>query len=640
MSEMLKHARFYIDQGWKVLPLWGIKDGHCGCGKPDCGNQGKHPYHPFVPHGVKDASAKLDVIEDWFDHEELNIGICTGTESGLVVLDVDPRHGGDVAIKAYEVPETPTVITGGDGLHYYFRHPGGDIRNSAGVLGPGLDIRAHNGYVVGPPSMHLSGQEYQWHLMPNTVELANCPGWVIQQKKEPVVSVTDVTGQIIPKGKRDETLASLAGTMRHKGMTEKEILAALLETNRSRCQPPLPDKDVRRIAKSIGKYAPKSADSEPILIRMADVPAREIDWLWHGRIALGRITLLVGRPGEGKSFLTTYMASRVTTGSPWPDGAPCPKGSVILISAEDDPGDTIRPRLDAHLADVNHVHLLSMVKRSKGGKTSEVMFTLADLAALEAALQRVPDCKLLVIDPIGSFLGGRTDAHRDNEVRGILAPVAKMAEQYGPAVVIVAHRRKTSGSVADDLALGSRAFTGIARMVWHMMRHPEKKALRLLLPGKNNLAAEGGGLAFTIHGDPPALAWARGTVDMTADDALAKENESAKSGPEPTARNQAAEWLKDLLSGRSMPVGDYKKPEPGTIAHTAKEAGYSWGTLRRAKDLLGIIPYRDEFAGHWRWKLPDQDAQADEQSVRGEQLEQPEHLGDYEPEKDICEPTI
>ena len=195
--------------------------------------------------------------------------------------------------------------------------------------------------------------------------------------------------------------------------------------------------------------------TQPVLQRMADVKPVALDWLWPGRIPMGRITLLVGRPGEGKSFLTTYMASRVSTGSPWPDGASCPHGSVILICAEDGAGDTIRPRLDAHWADVQQIHLLSMVRHvGHDGQCTEIMFTLADLPALEAALKAVADCKLIVVDPIGSFMGGRTDTYRDNEVRSVLAPVAALAERYGPAVVVVAHRRKGSGDSADDLAPG------------------------------------------------------------------------------------------------------------------------------------------------------------------------------------------
>jgi len=360
---------------------------------------------------------------------------------------------------------------------------------------------------------------------------------------------------------------------------------------------------LRAIVEGLADDAPVADLGElidgPILTCLADVEPAEIKWLWPRRVPLGRITLLVGMPGEGKSFLTTYMAARVSTGSPWPDGAACPNGSVILVSAEDDPADTIRPRLDAHYADVRRVHLLAMVRQiGDNGESGEAMFTLADLPALEAALKRHPDCKLVVVDPIGSFLGRQTDAHRDNEVRGVLAPVAQLAAKYGVAVLVVAHRRKASGAVADDLALGSRAFTGIARAVWHLTHHSEKKPLKLLLAGKNNLAAQAGGLGFTIGGSPPAIAWLRGEVDMSADDALAAESsgEKKRPGPEPTARNQAAEWLRDLLA--DGPMRSEKIKEEG------KEAGYSWRTLHRAKDELGIKPYREQFGGAWMWKLP------------------------------------
>jgi putative DNA primase/helicase len=99
----------------------------------------------------------------------------------------------------------------------------------------------------------------------------------------------------------------------------------------------------------------------PIITCLADIEPREVAWLWQGRIPLGRITLLVGRPGEGKSFLTTDMAARVTSGTPWPDGSDCPQGSVVFIAAEDDPADTIRPRLDAHGADVGRLDLSELV---------------------------------------------------------------------------------------------------------------------------------------------------------------------------------------------------------------------------------------------------------------------------------------
>ena len=200
-----------------------------------------------------------------------------------------------------------------------------------------------------------------------------------------------------------------------------------------------PDERLEDIATGIGALAgavpfiPR-ADliGGPVLVCMASVKRKKIAWLWPARIPMGRITLFVGRPGEGKSFATCDFAARVTTGTPWPDGAECPTGSVIFIVAEDDAGDTIGPRLDAHYADSGRVHLLSMVRKiDDDGKAHDVLFTLEDVRAMEDALKAHPDCKLVVVDPIGSFLGGDIDAHRDNEVRSILAPVAKLAESTG-----------------------------------------------------------------------------------------------------------------------------------------------------------------------------------------------------------------
>lgn len=353
-------------------------------------------------------------------------------------------------------------------------------------------------------------------------------------------------------------------------------------------------------------------DAAPVLVALADVEPRAVSWLWPGRIPLGRITLLVGRPGEGKSFVTIEAAARVSTGTPWPDGSDCPQGSVILISAEDDPADTIRPRLDAHYADVRRVHLLSAVRRVDGDGHYERMITLADVDAIEAALMRLPDCKLIVVDPVGSFLGGGTDAHRDNAVRGVLAPIARLAEKHGAAVLVVAHRRKSTGTNADDLALGSRAFTGIARAVWHLTRDSENKARRLLLPGKNNLAHEGDGLAFSIIGEPARISWERDPVAMSADDALASESQSReqKPGPDAEALDAASGWLLSALGGGPRPAKDL-------IDEWKNGQGGSERTLNRAKQSLGVDAYRLEIPGPWWWRLPGKDAKPSQDGKPG-----------------------
>ena len=214
-----------------------------------------------------------------------------------------------------------------------------------------------------------------------------------------------------------------------------------------------------------------------------EIEPQEVQWLWPGRIPQGRLTLLVGAPGGGKSFVCCDIAARISTGRDMPDGSTGSLGDTILIACEDDPGDTLRPRLDALGAEVSRIHLLRGVNaQGHNQESSPRLFTLADIAALEDALQRRPETRLIVVDPIGSYLGSRVDAYRDNEVRSVLAPLAELARRRNVAVLLVAHTKKGGASTADESALGSRAFTGIARSVLHLMRPKENPSRRLLLP--------------------------------------------------------------------------------------------------------------------------------------------------------------
>jgi hypothetical protein len=153
----------------------------CSCGRRDCSNAAKHPFAPLAPHGVKDATTDQRQIEKWWrQHPQLNVGVAT---DNLLVLDIDPRHRGYESLAALEeqhdtIPHTWAVRTGG-GLHIYLRPPNGStIGNSAGKLGPGLDVRAKGGYVIAPPSQHINGNHYRWIFDPDEVPLAPTPDWL------------------------------------------------------------------------------------------------------------------------------------------------------------------------------------------------------------------------------------------------------------------------------------------------------------------------------------------------------------------------------------------------------------------------------------------------------------------------------
>lgn len=342
----------------------------------------------------------------------------------------------------------------------------------------------------------------------------------------------------------------------------------------------------------------------PRLVNLATVTPKPVTWLWPRRIAIGKLTTIAGEPGLGKSQLTLDLAARVSTGNPWPDGTLACGGSVILLSAEDDIEDTIVPRLIAAGADRTKITAMQGVdfKIDDDTPAKERCFNLEqDLPALEQALDAQPDCRLVIIDPISSYLGN-TDSHKNAELRGLLAPLGELATKRGVAVLTVTHLNKTSGAKAMHRITGSLAFVAASRAAWLVTPDRENAKRRLLLPIKNNLAADNGGLAFGIVGidvngdDHPALAWEIGRVEITADEALSEDTLKRQQG-----RTQAKAWLKSQLADGPR-TQEYLKS-------VADDADHKWRTVERAADELGIQKFKSGFRGGWSWRLPSEDDQ-------------------------------
>jgi len=333
---------------------------------------------------------------------------------------------------------------------------------------------------------------------------------------------------------------------------------------------------------------------------LADIAAERLTWLWQGRIPGGKVTLLAGDPGRGKTLLSLDIAARVSRGMPWPDspGERHPPGGVVLLSAEDDAADTIRPRLDAAGADVQRIVLLTAVKRAQGERSH---FNLAsDLPALENAIRRTPDCRLVIIDPISAYLGG-TDSHKNAEIRGLLAPLAEVAARHGVAILAVTHLNKAGGGRAMYRAMGSLGFVAMARAAWLVQDDPDDQGgnRRLLLPMKCNLAVEPTGLAYHVLGvDLPGLGsvarveWEDGPVSMTADQALVgNDNADGRSVVE-----SAKEFLAEALKDGPLTAAD--------LETEAKSAGVSWAAVLRAKKPAGVACRKDMGKdAPWRWHL-------------------------------------
>lgn len=339
---------------------------------------------------------------------------------------------------------------------------------------------------------------------------------------------------------------------------------------------------------------------KPILRCLADVVPVRVQWLWPQRIALGKLTLIAGDPGLGKSFISLEMAARISTGRAWPDqpGEYAPIGGTVLLSAEDGLDDTIRPRLDAAGADVSKIKAIEGVLLTDEDADAKPMHVNLerDVAALEAAIDATPDCRLVVIDPLTAYLG-KIDSHNNAEVRGVLALLSDLAARKNVAIVGVTHLNKASSMSAAYRTMGSLAFVAAARAVWAVARDKEdpEGRRRLVLPVKNNLGNDRTGLAYRLNGIPGGPAWIEwepDPVDTTADDALAPATGRDDDGP---ALGEAKAWLRGELADGPQPATDIKKQ--------ASKDGIKSRTLDRAKEALNVTSYRD--GKTWWWKLPD-----------------------------------
>lgn len=261
----LQMALSYAARGWPVLPLHSPgEENRCTCGNGQCSSPAKHPR---TVHGLKDATTDRETITSWWTKwPEANIGILTGRESGLAVLDVDPRNGGLESFAMLEdyygrFPSTLKVLSGGGGFHLYFRYPNEGIRSRANLY-PGLDLKADSGYVVAPPSIHVSGKPYVFASDFEEATLTELPLGVLRiaLTKEPSKQMQ--AGQKIPRGERNNRLTSLAGAMRRQGASKETISRALASENKY-CDPPLPADETHRIAKNIVKYKPHLGDEKP-----------------------------------------------------------------------------------------------------------------------------------------------------------------------------------------------------------------------------------------------------------------------------------------------------------------------------------------------------------------------------------------
>ena len=353
--------------------------------------------------------------------------------------------------------------------------------------------------------------------------------------------------------------------------------------------------------------SPASPDSAGRITyrRASDIQAKPVNWLWPGRIARGKVSMLAGNPGLGKSQITSSMAATVTTGGIWPvDKSRCERGNVIFLSAEDDAEDTGRPRLEAAGADLSRVFILDAVVdgyRSDGSEVQRGFNLKTDLIRLGNMLDEIGGAALIVIDPITAYLG-ETDSHKNAEIRALLSPLSDLAAKHGAAVVCVSHLNKSAGGEALMRVTGSLAFVAAARAAFIVAKDTENDARRLFLPLKNNIGNDRSGLAFAIESaqvkskagliETSRIAWEPDPVTVTADEAMQHQGDPE----ERSALDDARQFLLNLMADGPVKAGQVKSDSDG--------AGFNWRTTQRAADRLNIERNKDGMKGGWTWRLP------------------------------------
>jgi hypothetical protein len=358
----------------------------------------------------------------------------------------------------------------------------------------------------------------------------------------------------------------------------------------------------KEIVRDILSNARRVVKMEPvrdgvILVKGADLKPKPISWLWHGWLARGKLHILAGAPGQGKTTIALAFAATVTSGGRWPDGARCAAGNVLVWSGEDDPEDTLLPRLMAAGADPNRVFF---VTGSRIGGEVQSFDPARDMVALTEECERIGSVRLIIVDPIVSAVTG--DSHKNTETRRALQPLVDLAASMNAALVGITHFAK-GGQGADPTqrVVGSVAFTAVARVVLvaAKVKGEDGEDRRILARSKSNIGPDEGGFEYHLEQtelEPDIfasrIAWGD-SVAGSARELLTDPNEQDDDAT--SALDAAADFIQQVLGSDVVPSK--------SVYAEAKEAGIAKRTLERASDSLGVKKRRGE-GGKWYWSLP------------------------------------
>lgn len=322
-----------------------------------------------------------------------------------------------------------------------------------------------------------------------------------------------------------------------------------------------------------------------------------VQWLWPGWLAQGKLAILAGAPGTGKTTIALNLASTVTVGGHWPDGTFCAPGDVLIWSGEDDPSDTLLPRLVAAGADRERLYFVGDVREVGELRPFDPAY---DTTALLLAAAGIPDLKFILIDPVSSAVAG--DSHKNGEVRRALQPLVDFASQAGAALVGITHFSKGGqGQDPSQRVIGSVAFSAVARVVLVAAKTKdlEGNERRIFARSKSNLGPDDGGYTYTLEQTEPlpgihasVVRWGV-SLEGNARDLLAEPDEEKSA----SKLAEAIDWLRNALANGLTPVT--------TLEAESSRDGLAWKTVQRAAHQLSVMKRKGGVQDGWYWKLKD-----------------------------------
>ncbi len=619
MASVLQAALSWIERGASPIPV---------------------PYRSKRPilQGWEALRIGAEQATQFFNGERQNIGVLWGAASrGLVDVDLDSAAAVELATHllpptaSYGRPSAPRS-------HRVYRCPDVLTRKWAspekGML---LELRSDGTQSLVPPSRHDQDDEaYAWSegaQSPRSIE----PKLLLRRCG--LVAAGCVLADVWTPGARHQLTLAVSGAMLAAGWAEGDVIdlvvaldllgadrpevadrARAVKTTLRKLQAreqvaglptlatlvgePLVALLKRSHWLSLGAAIPPAGaaratageDDDVDLEGFMNIEEKPISWLWPNRIPVGKLSMVAGMQGSGKSVLSCELAARISADGQWPvDGTPIEHGGVLLLNLEDDPADTVRPRLRAAGADLSRI---DNVKGVRGADGKQRLMTLEDAGALDRLLTRQPGrYKLAVVDPLGAVLG-RIDSWSDSEVRALLAPLKDIAERHGLAVLLIAHLNKATSMRALFRVTGSVGFTAAVRSLYVVAEDPADPTVRLFLPEKSNCAPVGmAGLAYRLVSADLGNGITAARVEWIGVDQRSATDVMMPGAPQEAQQNDLArDWLRDELAAGPVPVRVIKQA-------ATEEFDGSWSTVKRAARVLGVVGEGEPEARLWR--LPD-----------------------------------